>query len=128
MPEAKNCWQRLEEVRARKEEYVKGIADLNRQELKLILECETYLRAGNITSITPRESQLLYFLVDDPTLQLKEIADKMNISTRTVKFHVSSLLAKYDVKSRTELILKASPRYGFMSTLLSKEEKACIES
>jgi len=35
----------------------------------------------------------------------KEIGDKLHISERTVKFHVSSLLEKFSVRRRTDLIL-----------------------
>jgi len=37
----------------------------------------------------------------------KEIADKLHISERTVKFYVSSVLAKFKVRRRTDLILLA---------------------
>jgi DNA-binding CsgD family transcriptional regulator len=36
----------------------------------------------------------------------KEIANKLNISERTVKFHVSNLLAKFGVQRRNDLILQ----------------------
>ena len=35
----------------------------------------------------------------------KEIASKLNISERTVKFHVSNLLSKFGVRRRADLIL-----------------------
>lgn len=38
----------------------------------------------------------------------KEIASKLNISVRTVKFHVSALLEKFNVHSRVSLIRKAA--------------------
>ena len=34
----------------------------------------------------------------------KEIANKLNISERTVKFHVSNLFTKFKVDSRTQLM------------------------
>jgi hypothetical protein len=40
----------------------------------------------------------------------KEIANKLNISERTVKFHVSNLLAKYKVQRRADLILLSYQR------------------
>jgi hypothetical protein len=42
------------------------------------------------------------------SLSNKEIASKLNISVRTVKFHVSALLAKFNVPNRTELGWQAS--------------------
>jgi DNA-binding CsgD family transcriptional regulator len=38
----------------------------------------------------------------------KEIASMLNISTRTIKFHVSVLLAKFKVHSRMDLMLEAT--------------------
>ena len=35
----------------------------------------------------------------------KEIGDRLNISERTVKFHVSNLLQKFGVHRRADLIL-----------------------
>src|SRR5262249_39315488 len=42
----------------------------------------------------------------------KEIADRLNVSVRTVKFHVSSLLEKFDVRGRTDLMLEAEMLSG----------------
>jgi len=46
-------------------------------------------------------------IVDGLLLNLsnKEIASRLNISERTVKFHVSNLLAKFNVQRRADLIL-----------------------
>jgi DNA-binding CsgD family transcriptional regulator len=37
----------------------------------------------------------------------KEIAARLNLSERTIKFHVSALLDKFDVSTRVDLLLKA---------------------
>ena len=42
------------------------------------------------------------------SLANKEIAATLNLSERTVKFHVSSLLAKFRVRGRMELVREAS--------------------
>jgi len=42
------------------------------------------------------------------SLANKEIAANLNLSERTVKFHVSSLLAKFRVRGRMELVREAS--------------------
>jgi DNA-binding CsgD family transcriptional regulator len=36
----------------------------------------------------------------------KEIAARLNLSERTIKFHVSTLLDKFDVRTRVDLLLK----------------------
>lgn len=53
--------------------------------------------------LSRREREVLDFLLEN--LSNKEIASKLHISERTVKFHVSSLLAKFGVRRRSDLIL-----------------------
>lgn len=53
--------------------------------------------------LSRREREVLDALLEN--LSNKEIASKLQISERTVKFHVSSLLAKFGVRRRTDLIL-----------------------
>ena len=53
--------------------------------------------------LSRREREVLDLLLEN--LSNKEIASKLHISERTVKFHVSSLLNKFSVRRRTDLIL-----------------------
>ncbi len=53
--------------------------------------------------LSRREQEVLDALVEN--LANKEIGEKLNISERTVKFHVSNLLSKFGVRRRTDLIL-----------------------
>jgi DNA-binding NarL/FixJ family response regulator len=53
--------------------------------------------------LTRREREVLDALLEN--LSNKEIASRLHISERTVKFHVSGLLAKFGVRRRTDLIL-----------------------
>lgn len=50
-----------------------------------------------------REQEVHHFLMEN--LSNKEIASRLNMSERTVKFHVSNLLGKHGVKRRSDLIL-----------------------
>ena len=52
--------------------------------------------------LSRREGQI-FPLVVNKRLADKEIATVVNLSVRTVKFHVSALLTKFKVKSRHEL-------------------------
>lgn len=58
------------------------------------------------TSLSVRQDQVLAGITQN--LSNKEIAAKLNISERTVKFHVSTLLQKFDVRGRVDLMLEAA--------------------
>jgi DNA-binding NarL/FixJ family response regulator len=58
--------------------------------------------------LTPREEEVLDLLAQG--LQNKEIAQKLIISERTVKFHVSAILGKLDAGNRTEAVAIAAQR------------------
>ncbi|HZP00556.1 MAG TPA: response regulator transcription factor [Terriglobia bacterium] len=53
--------------------------------------------------LSRREKEVLDALLEN--LSNKEIANKLNISERTAKFHVSRLLTKFNVQRRADLIL-----------------------
>lgn len=58
-----------------------------------------------VTSLTDREKEVLALMVEG--LRNPEIAHKLVISQSTVKFHVSSILSKLNVSSRTEAVSMA---------------------
>ncbi len=60
-------------------------------------------QSAQSASITGREREVLETLLDN--LSNKQIADRLHISERTVKFHVSNLLAKFQLARRQDLIL-----------------------
>jgi DNA-binding CsgD family transcriptional regulator len=73
-------------------------------------KAEKLLRAGHAVSspvkLTRREEEVLDGVMR--SLANKEIAATLNLSERTVKFHVSSLLSKFRVRGRMELVREAS--------------------
>jgi len=70
------------------------------------------LQAGHSVTgsikLTRREEEVLGGVMR--SLANKEIASELNLSERTVKFHVSSLLAKFGVRGRMELAREASQK------------------
>jgi DNA-binding CsgD family transcriptional regulator len=73
-------------------------------------KAEKLLQAGHSVSspvkLTRREEEVLDGVMR--SLANKEIAAGLNLSERTVKFHVSSLLSKFRVRGRMELVREAS--------------------
>ncbi len=61
------------------------------------------LKPDSVTNLSRREQEVLDSLLEN--LANKEIASKLNIAERTVKFHVSNLLSKFGVRRRADLIL-----------------------
>ena len=73
-------------------------------------KAEHLLAAGKSVNsqvkLTRREEEVLGGVMR--SLANKEIASMLNLSERTVKFHVSSLLAKFRVRGRMELVREAT--------------------
>jgi len=61
------------------------------------------LKTDSVANLSRREQEVLDSLLEN--LSNKEIASKLNIAERTVKFHVSNLLSKFAVRRRADLIL-----------------------
>jgi len=62
--------------------------------------------ARRLASLTPQQIRVLMMLSDG--LMNKQIAYELSISEATVKAHVSSILQKLDVDSRTQAVIAAS--------------------
>jgi len=65
--------------------------------------------ASKPAALSPRQSEILLSVIRNRAN--KEIASKLNITVRTVKFHISSLLNKFGVENRAELARRAT---GFL--------------
>ena len=61
-----------------------------------------------IESLTPREQEVLVMMAEG--LLNKEIADRLDVSDHTVKFHVSSIMGKLGASSRTEAVTRGIRR------------------
>jgi DNA-binding NarL/FixJ family response regulator len=61
-------------------------------------------RANELQALTTREHEILTLLSEG--LQYKEIADKLTISTGTVRAHLHTIYGKLHVQTRTEAVVK----------------------
>lgn len=90
---------------------------------RLVARAEELLTEGRSiacpTSLSARQREVLDAVLCNRAN--KEIASKLNITVRTVKFHISSLLSKFGVETRADLARRAS---GFMRPTLVENEPA----
>lgn len=56
-------------------------------------------------ALTPREMDVLRLLAEG--LPNRKIADQLDVNERTIKSHVSAILAKLEVNNRTEAVMRA---------------------
>jgi DNA-binding CsgD family transcriptional regulator len=82
------------------DELLEGLSD----KANKLLEAGKSVRSQ--VKLTRREEEVLSDLMK--SLANKEIAANLNLSERTIKFHVSALLAKFKVRGRMELVREAS--------------------
>jgi DNA-binding NarL/FixJ family response regulator len=98
----------LQIVEALKELYQGGSpmsANIARKLVMNFQEQTQYETPANITLLSIRENETLHLLSQG--LLYKEIADKLGISTSTVRQHIHRIYEKLHVQNRTEAINKA---------------------
>jgi DNA-binding NarL/FixJ family response regulator len=90
---------------------VQGLVVLDEPLLSTLLP-SSQLESPQVThQITPRELDVLRLLAEG--LPNKIIADRLQISEHTVKFHVNALMEKLQAQSRTEAVVRAM-RFGVL--------------
>ncbi|MCB5174240.1 MULTISPECIES: LuxR C-terminal-related transcriptional regulator [Microvirga] len=71
-------------------------------------------RPDRFSDLTPREEQILSILVEGRSN--KEIGNKLDLSEKTIKHHLTNILQKLQVRNRVEAALLASDRLSQRST------------
>jgi DNA-binding CsgD family transcriptional regulator len=94
---------------------------------RLVSRAEELLEEGRSiacpATLSPRQREVLHSVLSNRAN--KEIACKLNITVRTVKFHISTLLSKFGVETRSELARRAA---GFMRPATLDAEAALVEN
>jgi DNA-binding NarL/FixJ family response regulator len=91
---------------------VQGLVVLEEPLVSAVLPVSPLDPAQVTTLLTPREFEVLQLLAEG--LPNKLIADRLQISEHTVKFHVNALMDKLQAQSRTEAVVRAI-RYGMLA-------------
>ncbi len=95
------------EVSAAIEAAAAGLTAFGPDELDLLLPAANSFEIEHepaLEALSERETEVLALMAQG--LANKNIADRLNISEHTVKFHVSSILSKLGASSRTEAVTK----------------------
>jgi DNA-binding NarL/FixJ family response regulator len=58
-----------------------------------------------VEALTPREMDVLRLLAEG--LHNRTIAERLDINERTVKYHVSAIIAKLEASNRTDAVMRA---------------------
>lgn len=87
------------------QEVFHGGAALSPLVAKVVLDQMRRPKPADPFVLSPREQEVLELLAQD--LAVKEIADRLRISERTVSFHLTNLYAKLKVHSQTGALAKA---------------------
>jgi DNA-binding CsgD family transcriptional regulator len=101
------------------------LAGLAEKALKLL---EAGRSVKSHVKLTRREEEVLNGVMRSQAN--KEIAATLNLSERTVKFHVSSLLAKFRVRGRMELVREAAqhtaPNFPVHAPVATREARPLV--
>jgi DNA-binding NarL/FixJ family response regulator len=73
-------------------------------EISGLLINSAYHKQKSLPFLTPKEKEVIRYVLDG--YSNKEIADKMDISPRTIETHRANVLNKFNLKNTTELIKK----------------------
>lgn len=88
------------------ESIINGLVVLDPLIIDEILPVQVENATALIEALSERELEVLQHLAEG--LTNKQIAQALNISANTVKFHLNAILSKLNARSRTEAVVKAT--------------------
>ena len=84
----------------------RGLVALDSRLAAALLPARERITPAPSEELTPRELEVLHLLAEG--LPNKVIAQRLDISEHTVKFHVNTILSKLGAQSRTEAVTRAT--------------------
>lgn len=97
----------IEEVAAGREFIASSMASAVIREMRM---AEQRRMANASVSLNSREGQVVRELLNGASN--KEIANKLNLSDKTVKHYMTQIMQKFNVRNRVEVVLQAQRIYG----------------
>lgn len=92
----------------------KGHFDWSNEPGQVLISTEQWTVISKIVEMTPREMQISGLLFTGMTRN--EIAEKLKIAPRTVRFHMEVLHEKLQVNTRVEFVLRLIQLRDFVSS------------
>ena len=81
---------------------------------KLVEKSLQGARSGHPRDLTPRQREVLQLLAEGHTM--KEVADVLHVTTRTIAFHKYRIMAEFRLKTNSDLILFAIKQHLISSS------------
>jgi two-component system, NarL family, nitrate/nitrite response regulator NarL len=75
-----------------------------------MLSSKAHISSGPLSALSHTEGRILHLISEG--LTNREISERMNVTEKTIKFHVSNILRKLKITSRMEAALIAKREWG----------------
>jgi len=83
--------------------------------VRLLAGVKTKQKASRLSKLSSQERRTLHLVASG--LSNREVGDRMGIAEKTVKFHLSSIFAKLDVRNRVEASLVARQEWESLTNI-----------
>ena len=97
-------WVALEALRAEKQQLVLRLDEIRKEEIRFRTMCIGWLGEEPYSKLTKREREVYFTIKNNPILTNKEIANKLSVTERTIKYHLGQIYSKYGCNTRRDLL------------------------
>lgn len=99
-------WQKWHRVKTEIAQIQLKLRELMVLEAELAAKLVLQLQLHPLVPLSKRQMEVVNLLKTYPMFSNKELAGVLFVTERTVKFHISSILQRYGVRTRKELFLR----------------------